>query len=344
MDDLIDVHSHFLTEEYVAAATSAGYERPEGMPRWAAWSVPEHLALMDQTGVRTSVLSVSAPGTHFGDDTAARHLTRHVNEFAIDLVHRYPDRFAHFASLPFPDVSGSLTELAHALDNLGSDGIALLTNARGTYLGDERYQEVYAELDRRGATVFVHPVSPPNWQAVSPDRPRPMLEYIFDSARAASNLVLGGTLTRYPNITWIFTHSGGALPVLAERIQLFGDLLSGDLLSGTLLSGAPQFGDTQFGDPAGPTVTEQLGELWYDLAGTPFPHAAPALVRAFGDQRVLYGSDYCWTPVPGVLSQIASLDAAPQPGDTTWRALTTRNAERLLPQLHLPSAEPSLSR
>ncbi len=324
MNDLIDVHSHFLTEQYVAAATSAGYEQPEGMPRWADWSVSGHLALMDRVGVRTSVLSISAPGTHFGDDTAARHLTRHVNGFAIDLVHRYPGRFAHFASLPLPDVSGSLTELAHALDVLGSDGISLLTNARGTYLGDERYQEVYAELDRRGATVFVHPVAPPNWQAVSPDRPRPMLEYIFDSARAASNLVLGGILTRYPNINWIFTHSGGALPVLAERIQLFADLLSGG--------------------PTAPTVTEQLGELWYDIAGTPFPHAAPALVRAFGDQRVLYGSDYCWTPVPGVLSQVASLDAAPQPGDTTWRALTTCNAERLLPRLRLPSAEPSLSR
>jgi len=339
MNDLIDVHSHFLTERYVAAATSAGYQQPEGMPRWADWSASGHLALMDRIGVRASVLSVSAPGTHFGDDTAARHLTRHVNEFAIDLVHRYPGRFAHFASLPFPDVRGSLTELAHTLDVLGSDGISLLTNARGTYLGDERYQEVYAELDRRGATVFVHPVSPPNWQAVSPDRPRPMLEYIFDSARAASDLVLRGILTRYPDITWIFTHSGGALPVLAERIQLFGDLMRGDPLFDD-----PLFDDPVPGAPAGPTVTEQLGELWYDIAGTPFPHAAPALVRAFGDQRVLYGSDYCWTSVPGVLAQVASLDAAPQPGDLTWRALTTRNAERLLPRLRLPSAAPSLSR
>src|SRR5262249_14040946 len=114
MDALIDAHSPFPTEEYVAAASGAGYERPEGMPRWAAWSVPEHLALMDQTGVRTSVLSLSAPGTHFGDDTAARHLTRHVNEFAIDLVHRYPGPFAHFPSLPVPDASGPPPEPAHA--------------------------------------------------------------------------------------------------------------------------------------------------------------------------------------------------------------------------------------
>lgn len=316
MTDLIDLHSHFLTEEYVAAATGAGHERPEGMPRWATWSPSEHLALMDRAGVRTSVLSISAPGTHFGDDTAARRLTRHVNEFAVDLVHRHPGRFAHFASLPFPDVSGSLTELAHALDALGSAGVAVLTNAHGVYLGDERYAEIYAELDRRGGTVFVHPVSPPNWQEVCPDRPRPMLEYIFDSARAASDLVLRGVLARHPNINWIFSHSGGALPILVERIQLFRDLF--------------------MNDTAGPSVAEQLGGIWYDIAGSPFPSAVPALVRAFGDRRVLYGSDYCWTPAPGVLSQVASIDGAPRREGTTWRALTTRNAERLFPQLCLP--------
>jgi len=313
--ELIDVHSHFVTEEYVLEATRAGHRHPEGMPRWASWSASEHLALMDQVGVRTSILSVSSPGTHFGDDLAARRLSRRLNEFAIEVAHAHPGRFGHFASLPFPDVSGSLVELAYALDVLGSDGIALLSNAHGIYLGDERYQQVYAELNRRGTTVFVHPVSPPNWQLVSLNRPRPMLEFLFDSTRAASDLALAGVLSRYPDINWVFSHSGGALPVLAERIELFAQLSS---------EAAPA---------GGPSVSEQLGRLWYDIAGTPFPHAAPALVRAFGSQRVLYGSDYCWTPCAGVLSQVASMDAASQPDGQTWRALTTRNAERLLPRL-----------
>ncbi len=319
MTELIDVHSHFVTEEYVRAATRAGHEQPEGMPRWASWSAVEHLALMDQAGVRTSILSVSSPGTHFGDDTAARRLSRRMNEFAVEQVQAHPGRFGHFASLPFPDVRGSLVELAYALDVLGSDGVALLSNAHGVYLGDERYEPVYAELNRRGATVFVHPVSPPNWQAVSLNRPRPMVEFLFDSARAASDLVLRGVLSRYPDIQWVFSHSGGALPVLVERIQLFGAMLPGGLADGR-------------------PVSEQLGGLWYDIAGTPFPHAAAALVRAFGCEQVLYGSDYCWTPVAGVLSQVASIDAAPQPEGQTWRALTTGNAERLIPRLCLDGA------
>lgn len=318
MSDLIDVHSHFLTEAYVAAATAAGHGLPDGMPRWATWSAPDHLALMDRAGVRASILSISAPGVHFGDDQSARRMARHVNEFAIETVHRHPDRFAHLAALPLPDVGGALAELAHALDVLGSDGVAVLTNVHGVYLGDERYAEVYAELNRRRATVFVHPVQPPNWQAVSPDRPRPMLEYIFESARAATNLIMNGVLTSHPNINWIFSHSGGALPVLVERIQLFRDVF---------LGAAP-----------GPSVAEQLGVLWYDIAGTPFPNAVPALERAFGDHRILYGSDYCWTPAPAVLAQLASIDAAPQPDATTWRALTTHNAERLFPRLRLRAA------
>ncbi|MBV9820666.1 MAG: amidohydrolase family protein, partial [Actinobacteria bacterium] len=156
--------------------------------------------------------------------------------------------------------------------------------------------------------------SPPNWQQVSLGRPRPMLEFLFDSTRTASDLVLRGVFARYPDINWVFSHSGAALPVLAERIGLFGAMGPG-------------------GVPGDRPVSEQLSGLWYDIAGTPFPHAAPALVRAFGGDRVLYGSDYCWTPAAGVLSQVASVDAAPQPAGDSWRELTTRNAERLIPRL-----------
>ncbi|MBV9822756.1 MAG: amidohydrolase family protein, partial [Actinobacteria bacterium] len=118
--ELIDVHSHFVTEEYVAAAVRAGHREPEGMPRWAQWSAEDHLRLMDTTGIRTSMLSVSSPGVHFGDDAAARRLCRRLNEFAIGLVRAHPGRFGHWASLPFPDVAGSLAELGYALDVLGS--------------------------------------------------------------------------------------------------------------------------------------------------------------------------------------------------------------------------------
>ena len=85
------------------------------------------------------------------------------------------------------------------------------------------------------------------------------------------------------------------------------------------------------GSPDEPSVQEQLGRIWYDMAGTPFPHQIPALDAAFGTDRLLYGSDYCWTPLELALAQVRSIDEAAQPSATdTWRDLTTRNATTLL--------------
>jgi len=44
-----------------------------------------------------------------------------------------------------------------------------------------------------------------------------MLEFIFDTTRAVSDLVFTGTLVRYPDIEWVFTHGGGALPLAGRR-------------------------------------------------------------------------------------------------------------------------------
>lgn len=310
---LVDVHAHFVTGDYVAAARAAGHDHPDGMPGWPCWSADEHLRLMDRWGVSRSILSISSPGTHFGDDAAARTLTRQVNQSGAAAVRAHPDRFGHFASLPLPDTGAAICEAAHALDELGSDGVTIESNAGGMYPGDARCGPLYAELNRRHAVVFVHPTSPPCAGQVAAGRPRPMLEFIFDSARAVSDLVLTGTLARYPDIRWVITHGGGVLPLLTDRIELFRSLL-------------PDTGAN------GPAVQEQVAQLWFDIAGTPFPHQVPALVTAFGSGRLLYGSDFCWTPPSAVARQVASVDAAPPPASSDaagWRELTTRNAARL---------------
>jgi 6-methylsalicylate decarboxylase len=313
-EHLIDVHAHFVTDDYVSEAKAAGYVNPDGMANWPSWDVNTHLQLMDQWGISTAMLSISSPSVHFGDDDKARALARKVNTFGAQTAREHPGRFGHFASLPLPDVEGSLREAAHALDELGSDGLAVETNSSGTYLGDTRYQPLWAELNRRRTLVFVHPTSPPCYEAVSLGRPRPMLEFIFDSTRALSDLAFSGTLLRYPDIQWIFTHSGGTLPLLADRMELFRTVF---------LDGSPD----------DPTIPSQVSRIWFDMAGSPFPNDVPALIKAFGSERVLYGSDYCWTPSEGTTAQVRSIDNAAQPDGDTWRALTTRNALRLLPRL-----------
>lgn len=309
---LIDIHAHFVTDSYVAAARAAGIEHPDGMPAWATWSLAQQFELMDRGGIARSYLSISSPGVHFGDDAAARDLAREVNEYGAALRRDYPGRFGHFASLPLPDVQGAIEAAAYALDELGADGVAVETNAHGVYLGDPSLDPVWAELDRRGALVFVHPTTPVAGERAALGRPRPMLEFLFDTARAGSDLVFGGVLLRFSNIRWVLTHTAGVLPLLVDRMDTFRPLLM------------PQYADD-------PTVREQLATVWFDMAGTPFPRAVPAFDAAFGTDRLVYGSDYCWTPLAGALAQIASIDAAEQPSATeTWRDLTTRNAGTLL--------------
>jgi 6-methylsalicylate decarboxylase len=118
---LVDVHANFVTDDYVATAITAGHREADSMP-WPVWDAGQNLKLMDQWGVGSAVLSVSSPGTHFGDSTSARALSREVNEFGAAVTRKYPGRFGHFASLPLPDVPGCLDALRYALDELGSDG------------------------------------------------------------------------------------------------------------------------------------------------------------------------------------------------------------------------------
>ena len=312
---LIDVHAHHLPGFYLEQATAAGHAHPDGMGGWPSWSVRDHLDLMDRNGIETAMLSMSSPGVHFGDDKAARLLARRVNEYTAELTRDHPGRFGNFVSLPLPDVDGALEEIAFAFDELGADGVALLTHTHGVYLGDERLEPVFAELDRRRAVVFLHPTSPVCWERSALGRPRPMVEYIFDTARTVTDLVMAGVLTRHPDLRVIVPHCGGAVPVLADRINEFMRLF---LPAGT--------------SPAQDAV-RQLQGLYYDMAGTAFPRHVPALLKLVDPDRVLFGSDYCWTPTPLADAHIAAIDAAePLTQGGTWRSLTTANAQRLFPQ------------
>ncbi|MEH0108820.1 amidohydrolase family protein [Tersicoccus sp. MR15.9] len=319
MPGLIDVHAHFIPDWYADEARAAGHvESIDGMPGWPAWSEDAHLALMEANGIDRSLLSLSAPGLHFGDDAAAVSLARRTNDFAAEIASRRPDAFGVFASLPLPAVDASVAEAVRALDELGADGIAVKTNIHGAYLADPAFEPVWAALDERDAVVFVHPTAAPGAEVTTFGRPSPMLEYLLDTTRTFVDLAVSGVLERFLRIRWIAPHTGGVLPLVATRISMFQEA----------------FGERLAGDRAAvgtDTLARLLPSLWFDLAGTPLPSAAPALVAAVGHDHLLYGSDWCFTPPPLVAAQIAGLDAGW--GDLTdpgWRELTTRNARTLL--------------
>jgi 6-methylsalicylate decarboxylase len=307
---LIDVHAHYLTDRYVEAARGANIAHPDGMPGWPTWSVEEHLALMAETGTTRAILSISSPGVHFGDDGAAADLARHVNEFAADVVAEHPDGFGFFASVPLPCVEAAVDEAVYAVDRLGARGVVLMSNSAGVYLGDPSLDPLWEALNQRRAIVFEHPTSPPNVGAVGLGRPSPMLEFMFETTRTVTDLIVAGTAERYPDIRFVIPHCGATLPVVVDRIELFRSLLPG----------------SHGRDRSTLTTRQQLQRFWYDVAGTPFPAAAKALIDVVGSEQLLYGSDYCWTPAAGAVHQVTLMEHQ----GTDWRTVTAANATRLL--------------
>lgn len=319
----IDVHAHYLPEKYRLALAAAGHAKPSGMPGIPQWSVDAHLAMMERLGIASSVLSISAPGIHFGDDTAARALARHCNEEGALAMRAHPKRFGLFATLPLPDVEGSLEEIQYAFDELGADGVVLETNFHGVYLGDRRFDSVFAELDRRHATVFIHPNNPqcPCCQgtevgALPPiGYPFPMIEFMFETTRAVFNLILSGTLAKYPNLKIIVPHAGATISILADRVAGLSPAL-----------GLPQPLDI-------PAFYQALKTLYYDLAGFPLPRQIQPLLEIADPRHILYGSDWPFTPEPLVASLAGRLDAAPQLQGAMWQSVMRSNALALFPRL-----------
>jgi 6-methylsalicylate decarboxylase len=314
---LIDVHAHFIPEDYRRALLAVGYDRAEGVFGIPAWSEAAQLGMMERLGIATAIVSISSPGVHFGDDAAARSLARKVNLEGAGLKSAHPGRFGFFASLPLPDVSGALRELGYALDELGADGVTIESNHRGVYPGDPAFEPVFAEFDRRQTVVFMHPTSPhcPCSAPPSVKVPVSVLEFMFETTRAVTNLVLSGTLDRYRRMRLIVPHAGAALPALADRIA----------------RAAARSAELPNLSPA--AVFETLGRLYYDVAGTALPRQLPAL-RSFADPRhVFYGSDWPWTPESAVAQSLRKLEDEPEVSGWPKAQLWRENAARLFPGL-----------
>jgi 6-methylsalicylate decarboxylase len=310
----IDVHFHYLPSDYLRAAEAAGYSKPDGMPAFPQWDAESAVAMMDRQNIGTGVLSVSSPGVHFGNVDAARKLARRVNEDGAQAVKDHPGRFGLFASLPVPDVDGSLEEIAHAFDVLGADGVVLLTNQGGVYLGDARLDPIFAELDRRHAVVFIHPTSPfcPGCSDLALGYPRPMLEFMFDTTRAVTNMLFAGTFDRFPNIRLIVPHAGAALPVLADRILALSSL-------------AKPIPPNEF--------FAKLRSLYYDIAGYPIPRQLASLLQIAEPSHILYGSDWPFTPERLIDATSKNLSETLLLTDAMREQVCQKNAMGLFPRL-----------
>lgn len=306
----IDVHQHVLPPSYVDALNAGGISSAGGIPL-PDWSPGAALEMMDRQGIETAILSISSPGVHFGDDTAARTLARMCNEYSARLIADHPGRFGGFAILPMPDVTGSLDELAWALDELRLDGVVLMTShGDGRYLGDSSLDPVLEELDRRGTTVFVHPTLPPSPSSTI-TIPGFATEFVFDTSRSIANLVWTGAAERFPNIRFIFAHAGGTAPYLAWRWALLDT-------SPTMRDRAPR------------GFLHYLRGFYYDTALSGSEFALAALTKLVGAERILHGSDFPFAPEPVGAASAKGLERFADFSEDDRMAIRRGNAARLL--------------
>jgi len=264
-------------------------------------------------GIQTAIVSLSAPGVYFGNKQDAIDLARSCNEFAAEMRTKYPTRFGNFAVLPMPFTDLAIKEMEYALDTLKADGVVLLGSTEGHFLGDKRFDDLMAELDKRKATVFVHPNIHPTSDTLSIDTPGFMVEFLCDTTRAAVNLILTGTLEKYPNITWILAHAGRFLPYIAWRISLANALK-----------------DLSVNIPQG--VLTYIKRFYFDTALSPSPMTQACLKELVDPSHVLFGSDFPFAPLPVSASQVKTLDASPIWDDTTKYGINRGHALRLFPQ------------
>jgi predicted TIM-barrel fold metal-dependent hydrolase len=308
----IDVHHHILPPQYVDQVGDALIGPISVAGKTPEWSPARSIEVMDRHGIATSLTSISAPGFIVGDDAAMIRLVRDCNDYAARLGADHPGRFGMFAGLPLPDVDASLAEIAYALDELGAEGIGLMTNYDSRYPGDPAFAPVFDELDRRGAVVYFHPTTA-SCNACQPEFPPATLDFPFDTTRAIASLLYGGTLARCRNIKWIFSHAGGTVPFLAQRIAR--------------LAARPNYKAMV---PNG--VIPELQRLYYDTALSANWLAFRSLFELVTPDHVLFGSDYPFAPEATLTASVEALRTMGL-DPAVLRGIERENALVLLPQL-----------
>ncbi|MCF7552290.1 amidohydrolase family protein [Pseudonocardia sp. WMMC193] len=269
--DLIDVHAHYAPPipDDKRPAILAEYRRGNFLsPPAEKWTPALAVEFMEAHGIRAQVLSNPNRLTV----TAARRY----NDFGAEVVASDPDRFGLLANLPLQEPVAALSEIDRAAEDLNADGFVLVTNYDGRYLGDPAFDDVFAALNERAATVFLHPVEPAGFSHLSCGRPGPVIEFPMDTARTVVDAIYAKVFLRYPRIKVIIAHAGGVLPVLATRVATTG-----------MLGWVPN-PNTVTSDE----VRAQLAALYYDTALSAHPNSLLPLLETTTASHIVFGTDY----------------------------------------------------
>ncbi len=266
----IDVHHHYTSPGLLAMMKGRRTNQGFNM----AWTLQKSLDAMDAAGVTMAVVSTSDPGVFFGNFDEAKALARDCNEYQARMMGDHPGRFGMFTTLPLPDVDNTLAEIAYGIDTLKAQGVGMMTSYGTKYLGDPAFTPVMEELNRRRATVFVHPLQPACCSNVVPGVPDVVVEYGTETSRTIASLLMNHTTVRFPGIRFIFSHGGGAVPFLTFRFQ-------------RMVGGDPEL---MKAEPGGAVALIQ--KLYFDTAQAWNQYTMPSLMRLMPSDHIVFGSDF----------------------------------------------------
>ena len=304
---IIDAHSHAILNIGRGAPTD---RQPE-------WSVPGALSYMDEHDIAACVISVPDAANHaVGQE--ARDIARRVNETLAGIVAKHPNRFGALATVPGLEADGALDEIAYALDTLGMDGVATSTSINDTYLGEPGFNPWFDEMNRRGVTLFVHPTitkaSLPLALGLNPS----VIEFMFDTTRMLTNMVVTGARKRFSNIKIITSHGGGTIPFLATRIQT---------LEHTFGVGPGRL------ELSAEAVREGFASFYYDLTAATSAAQLGAILELVPVSQLLMGLDYPFMPNASFLPAIEDIGRYPKFDEADLQKLSHGNAGGLYPAL-----------
>ena len=307
----IDIHHHFAPPAWVAEVKG----RPLLQTANTTWTPEKSIEDLDRAGSAAAVISITNPGLWFGDSQTTNRIARACNEYGAKLVQQYPTRFGQFATMPLPDIDATLKEIAYAYDVLKVDGVGLFTSYGDTWLGNAAFRPVMEELNRRKAVVHVHPTAANCCRNLGYGTSPGSIEYGTDTTRAIIGVTFNGDTTRYPGITFIWSHGGGSAPFLAGRID----------------GGSRNAKDRM---PAG--FMTEAKKFYYDTAGATNRGAIASLLELVSSSHILFGTDF---PPGG--TNLALAKALSELGffkENDLRAIERDNAVRLLPRLKASAA------
>jgi predicted TIM-barrel fold metal-dependent hydrolase len=213
---------------------------------------------------------------------------------------------------------GAIAEIGYALDTLKMDGVTTTTSINDVYLGEPQFDPWLEELNRRGATFFVHPTITKAGETLLNGLNASVIEFMFDTTRMITNMVATGARKRFSQIKIIAAHGGGTIPFLVNRIQMLEHTFG--VGPGRLKLSSEE-------------VREGIASFYYDLTAATSEAQLGAILKLVPVSQLLMGLDNPFMPKSTFAPAIADVGRYPAFSETDLRSISYANAFRLYPEL-----------